>query len=96
VRSRLAGEDEIIAGVGHHLGDWMAGQQIGAKKHGAQRRQPRAVLFEPALDGVAFAVLLLGAVLRRMNSGVSATTLEAGPHDRRLPVARLRVRQCGI
>jgi len=34
VRSRLAGEDEIVAGVGHHLGDGMAGEQIVAKNTG--------------------------------------------------------------
>ena len=65
VGSRLAGEDEIIAGVGHHLGDGMAGEQIVAQEHAAQRREPPAVLFEPAPDGVAFAVLFLGAVWAR-------------------------------
>jgi hypothetical protein len=57
VRSRLAGEDEIVADIRDHLGDGVAGEPIVAQKHGAQRREPPAVLFEPALDGVAVAVL---------------------------------------
>src|SRR5208283_4775045 len=48
VRSRLAGEDEIGAGVLHHLGDRVAGEQIVAQKHGAQRREACAMLAEPA------------------------------------------------
>jgi hypothetical protein len=38
-------------------------EQIIAQKDRAQRREPRAVLGEPALDGIALAVLFLGAVL---------------------------------
>src|SRR5271166_1147701 len=40
-------------------------EQIVAQKHGAQRREACAMLAEPAIGGVAFAVLLLGAVLGR-------------------------------
>ena len=84
VRSRLAGEDEIVAGVRHHLGDGVAGEQIVAQKHGAQRREPCAMLVEPALDGVAFAVLLLGAVLGRDEFRHQRHDLGmAGRHDRR-------------
>src|SRR5579863_10317754 len=39
VGSRLAGEDEIVAGIRDHLGDGVAGEQIVAEEHGAQRRQ---------------------------------------------------------
>jgi hypothetical protein len=63
------------------------------------------VLFEPALDGIAFAVLLLGAILGRDEFRRQRHDLGmAGRHDRRrqqtmialdLPLARLRVRKCG-
>ena len=69
VRGRLAGEDEIVAGVRQHLDDGLAGEQIVAEKDGTQRAQPRGVLGVPALDGVAFAVLFFGAVLRRDELG---------------------------
>ena len=76
VGSRLAGEDEIIAGVGHHLGDGMAGEQIVAQERGAQRR--RALCFSnqrlTALRSQScFSARSSGA----MNSGVSGTTLES-------------------
>ena len=67
----LAGEDGIVASVGP---SWRRSEQIVAQKHGARRREPPAVHFEPAFDGVAFAVLLLGVVLGRLNSGLSGTT----------------------
>src|SRR5271154_3616946 len=47
---RLAGEDEVVAGIRDHLGDGVAGEQIVAQERGAQRRQPRAMLGEPAPD----------------------------------------------
>jgi hypothetical protein len=63
----------------------VAGEQIVAEEHGAQRRQPRAVLGEPAPDGVVamnrrftlssqscFSAPSWGAT----NSGIKGTTLE--------------------
>src|SRR5208282_516222 len=47
----------------------MTGEEIVAQKDRAQRGKPRAMLAEPALGGVAFAVLFLGAVLRRDELG---------------------------
>ena len=86
VRGRLAGEDEIVAGVGHHLADRVAGEQIVAKKDRAQRRDPCVVIVEPAFDGVAFAILFLGSVLGRDELGHQGNDLGigmAGRYDRR-------------
>ena len=85
VRGRLAGEDEIVAGVRHHLADGMTGEQIVAEIDRAQRRDPSVVTVEPAFDGVV-------AMNRRFtlssqscfsapswlttNSGIRGTTLE--------------------
>ena len=54
----------------------MTGEQIIAQKDRTQLREPRAVFGEPALDGIALAVLFLGAVLVATNSGIKGTTLE--------------------
>ena len=85
VRGRLAGEDEIVAGVRDHLADGMTGEQIVAEIDRTQRRDPCVVTVEPAFDGVV-------AMNRRFtlssqscfsapswlatNSGIRGTTLE--------------------
>jgi hypothetical protein len=66
--------DEIVqrlvrAIVRHHLCDGLASEEIVAKIYRAQRRQPRVMLAEPAFNGVALAILLLGAILRRDEFG---------------------------
>ena len=63
VRGLLAGEDEVVAVVDELLDHALAGEEIVAQIHRTQGLQARAVLLVPALDGVALAVLLLGAVL---------------------------------
>jgi hypothetical protein len=63
VRGLLAGEDEIVAVGLKRLDHALAGEEVVGQIHRTQRLQARAVLHEPALDGVALAVLLLGAVL---------------------------------
>ena len=63
VRGLLAGEDEVVAGLDEPLDHALAGEEIVGQIHRAQRLQARAVLLEPAFDGVALAILLLGAVL---------------------------------
>ena len=44
MRRLLAGEDEVVASVRHHLGDGVTGEEIVAQKHGAQRREPRVMV----------------------------------------------------
>src|ERR1700735_5686676 len=96
VRGRLAGEDEIVAGVRHHLADGMTGEQIVAEIDRAQRRDPSVVTVEPAFDGVV-------AMNRRFtlssqscfsapswmttNSGIRGTTLEWLGVPRQWPTA---------
>ena len=63
MRGLLAGEEEIVAVGGEPLHHALAGEEIVGEIHRAQGFQARAVLHEPAFDGVALAVLLLGAVL---------------------------------
>ena len=69
VRAFLAGEDEIVARGRQHCDDGLAGEQIVAEIDGTQRAKPFAVPIVPALDGVAFAVLLFRTVLRRDEVG---------------------------
>src|SRR5580658_11074374 len=62
----------------------MTGEEIIAQKDRAQRREPRAMLGEPAFDGVALAVLFLGAILGRDELGHQGDNLGvAWRHDRR-------------
>jgi hypothetical protein len=80
----LAGKDEIAAIVRHHFGDGLTGKEIVAQIDGAQRCQPRVMLAEPAFDGVALAILLLGAILRRDEFGHQRHDFAmAGRHHRR-------------
>ncbi len=55
--------DEGAAGVEHGAADGLAGVQVVAEEDGPQCGAARAVALQPALDGLAFAVLLGGAVL---------------------------------
>ena len=63
VRGRLAGEDEIAAGLLDGGGDRLAGEQVVAEKDRPQMRHRSAMPGQPALGGVALAVLLLRPVL---------------------------------
>ena len=61
----------------------MTGEKIVAEIDRAQRRQPRAVRRMPAFDGVALAILFLGAVLGGDELGHERNDLGmAGRHDR--------------
>ena len=59
---RLGGEQEVAAGVEHGPADGLAGVQVVAEVHRAQRGAAAAVGLQPALGGLALAVLLVGAV----------------------------------
>ena len=64
MRGWPAGEDEVAAGVVDGGGDWLAGKQIIAEQDRPKMSDRGAVPCQPALRSVAFAVLLLGSVLR--------------------------------
>lgn len=81
VRGRLGREDEIGAGVRDQLGDGLTGEQVVAQIDRTQRRDPCVVIVEPALDGVALAILLLGAVLRRDELGHQGNDLGMAGRD---------------
>ena len=63
MRGRLAGEDEIAAGLLDGGGDRLAGEQVVAEEDWPAVRHERAVPGQPALCGVALAILLLRPVL---------------------------------
>ena len=63
--SRLAGEDEVAAGIMDSADDRLAGKQIVPEIDRPKMRDGGTVLGQPALGGIAFAVLLLCPVLRR-------------------------------
>src|SRR5271155_3265444 len=70
---------------------WQANRS-SPRDPGAHRRQPRAVLGEPAPDSVAFAVLLFGAVLggdefrrQRHDLGVAGRPKPAPPRAMKKP-----------
>ena len=81
VRGLLAGEDEIVTVGGQPLDHALAGEQIVGEIHRAQGLQARAVLVEPAFDGVALAVLLLGAVLLDDELGAQRDHLRMSRRD---------------
>lgn len=64
-RERFGGEEKIAAALGDGLGDWLAGEEIVIKIDWPQTGEPHAGCREPALAGVAHAILLLRAVLGR-------------------------------
>ena len=63
VAGGLAGEQEVAADVEHGAADGLAGVQVVAEVDRPQCGAAPAVALQPALDGLAFAVLLGGAVL---------------------------------
>jgi hypothetical protein len=69
MRRGLAGEDEVAAGVVGGRNDRLAGEQIITEKDRPKMNGRGAVPGQPALRGVAFAVLLLCPVLRRDKLG---------------------------
>ncbi len=107
VRSRLAGEDEIGAGVLHHLGDGMAGEADRRQEtRGATARGVRRVLSNQRLTALRSQSCFSPPSWGAMNSGIRAARPWNGRAPRRsptawndrlsvLPLARLRVRQCG-
>src|SRR6202030_3974954 len=93
VRAFLGGKDEIAAIVCHHFGDGLTGEEIIAEIHGAQGRQPRVMLAEPAFNGVTLAILLLGAILGRDEFGHERHDFGmAGRHGRRCQHGMIRLR----
>ena len=93
VRAFLGGKDEIAAIVCHHFGDGLTGEEIIAEIHGAQGRQPRVMLAEPAFNGVTLAILLLGAILGRDEFGHERHDFGmAGRHGRRRQHGMIRLR----
>src|SRR5262249_7900984 len=83
VRSFLAGEDEIIAGLRQHSNDWLTGEQIIAEIDRVQREEPFAVPGMPTFDGGAFAILLFRPVLRRDELGKQRHDFGVTRGDRR-------------
>src|SRR5271168_1737063 len=69
MRRWLAGEDEISADLLDGGSDRLAGEQIVAQIDRAQMRDRRTVPRQPALRGVALAILLFRSVLRRDELG---------------------------
>ena len=65
VAGLLAGEQEVAAGVEHGAAYGLAGVQVVAEEDRPQGGAAPAVARQPALDGLPFAVLLVGAVLGR-------------------------------
>ena len=62
MRALLAGEDEVVAVGRQSLDHALTSEQVIGQIDRTQGLQACAVLVEPAFDGVAFAVLFLGAV----------------------------------
>jgi len=75
VRRRLGGEQEVAACCSDGLGDRLAGEQVAAEVDGPQVLQALPMCGQPALGGVALAVLLLGAVLGAMNSSIKGSAM---------------------
>src|SRR3954452_16795078 len=65
MRSWLAGEDEVAAGILDRGNVRLAGKQVVTEIDRLQVSEGGAVAGQPALGGVALAVLLLRPVLRR-------------------------------
>ncbi len=87
VAGRFGGEQEVAAGVEHGLADGLAGVQVVAEVDGAQRGGAGAVAVQPAFDGLALAVLLVGAVLgldelrgQRQRAGLARGDEGGGEH----------------
>lgn len=64
MRGGLAGQDEVAAAPLDGGGDRLASEEVVAEIDRPVAGDCRSVFGEPALGGIAFAVLLLGAVLR--------------------------------
>jgi hypothetical protein len=64
MRRRLAGEDKIAAGIVDGGGDRLAGEQIVPEIDRPQVSEAGTMPGQPALRGVAFAILLLRSVPR--------------------------------
>ena len=62
MRCRLAREDEVAARLLHGGGDGLTGEQVVAKENWPELGHRRTMAGEPALDRVAFAILLLRSV----------------------------------
>ena len=87
VRRRLGGEQEVAACCPDGLGDRLAGEQVVTEINRPQVLQAPAVGGQPALGGVALAVLLLGPVLggdelrhQRQRHGVAGRDDRSGEH----------------
>src|SRR5471030_2720592 len=65
MRRWLAGEDEVAAGIVDRGGDRLAGKQIVPEIDRPQVSEAGTMPGQPALGGIAFAILLLRSVLRR-------------------------------
>ena len=64
MRGRLAGEDEVAAGVLDRGGDRLAGEQVVTEINRPEMGNCATMPDQPALGGIALAILLLRPVLR--------------------------------
>ncbi len=87
VRRGLGRQEEVPAGRGDRFRNRLAGEQVVAEVDGPQVRQALCVDGQPALGGVAFAVLFLRAILgrdklrhQRHRHGVAGSHHRAGQH----------------
>lgn len=75
-KGRVQGERALgaAAAVFDGRGDRMAGEEIVTEIDGPPARQRWSMVGQPPLGGVALAILLLGAILREMNSAGRGST----------------------
>ncbi len=75
VGRRLGGEQEVAACRRDGHGNRLAGEKVIAEVDRPQALQALAVGGQPALGGIALAVLFLGPVLGAMNSGIKGSAM---------------------
>src|SRR5580704_4333882 len=97
MRGGLAGQDEVAARPLDGGGDWLAGEQVVAEKDRPARRHRRTMPLQPALRGVAFAVLLLRSVaggdeFRRQRQNLLMAGCDDGGAQEGVEVFRATVR----